>query len=118
MTSNLKIPKILKVSNTMGIKSFIDQKMTKTVKFMGKDLIINKLTVAQVLEIQDQAKLIEKNENEGFNVMKTVIRSSADGGSELSDEDFNQLPLDELSKLANEVMKFSGISGDNTQGKQ
>lgn len=40
---------------------------------------------------------------------------AVDGGDELSDDDFKEFPMDELSKLSNEIMKFSGIAGD--QGK-
>jgi hypothetical protein len=117
MTSKLTIPTISKANNKMasGMKSLVGQKMTKNVKFMNKDLTIQKLTVAEVLNIQEKAKAVDKDESEGFNVLKTVIRSAVEGAEELSEEDFNSFPLDELSKLSNEIMKFSGISGE--QGK-
>lgn len=98
-----------------GIKGLIGRKMTKTFKFMGEDLRISKLSVAEVLEIQERAKAVDKDENEGFNILKTVIRSGVEDAKDLSDEDFNNFPLDELSKLSNEIMKFSGIGGE--QGK-
>lgn len=95
-----------------GIKGLVGQKMTKTVKFMNKDVTISKLTVSEVVEIQERAKAIEANEAEGFNVLKVVIRSAVEGGKDLTDEDFDAFPLDELSKLSNEVMKYSGIGAD------
>jgi len=98
-----------------GIRGLIGRKMTKTVKFMGEDVKISKLSVSEVMEIQQRAKQVDKNEEEGFNVLKTVIRSSVENAKDLSDEDFNDFPLDELSKLSNEIMKFSGIGAD--QGK-
>jgi hypothetical protein len=98
-----------------GIKGLVGQRMTKTVKFMNKDITIQKLTVAEVLAIQEKAKNADKDETEGFNVLKTVIRSAVPGADELSDEDFNSFPLEDLTKLSNEVMKYSGISAD--QGK-
>jgi hypothetical protein len=98
-----------------GIRGLIGRKMTKTVKFMGEDVKISKLSVSEVMEIQQRAKQVDKNEEEGFNVLKTVIRSSVENARDLSDEDFNDFPLDELSKLSNEIMKFSGIGAD--QGK-
>jgi len=112
MTSKLNIPTISKVNNVVaesGIKSLVGRKMTRNVKFCNEDIKINKLTVAQVLEIQEKAKSVDKDDSEGFNVLKTVIRSSVDGGSDLTDEDFSGFPLDELSKLSTEIMKFSGI---------
>ena len=98
-----------------GIKGLVGRKMKKTVKFMGEDLIINKLSVAEVVEIQNQAKEIEKDDSKSFDVLKAVVRSAVEGADELTDEDFDKFPLDELSKLSADIMKFSGISGE--QGK-
>lgn len=98
-----------------GIKALVGRKMSKDVKFMGENVKISKLSVAEVLEIQERAKNLDSNDQEGFNVLKTVIRASVEGGKELSDEDFDNFPLDELSKLSGEIMKFSGIGQD--QGK-
>jgi len=94
---------------TDGMKGLVGRKMTKTVKFMGEDIKIAKLSVAEVMNIQEKAKGIEKDESEGFNILKTVIRASVEESRDLADEDFNNFPLDELSKLSNEIMKFSGI---------
>lgn len=112
----MSTPKIVKVNNmSEGIKGLVGRKMTKAVKFMGEDIKISKLSVSEVLEIQERAKALEKDEAEGFNILRTVIRASVAGAKDLSDEDFNDFPLDELSKLSNEIMKFSGIGQD--QGK-
>lgn len=92
-----------------GIRSLVGKKMTKKVKFMGEEIEISKLSVAEVMSIQAQAKVAEGNDNEGFNVLKTVIKAGAEGGTDLSDDDFADFPLEELSKLSNEIMKFSGI---------
>jgi hypothetical protein len=92
-----------------GIKSLVGRKMTKSVKFMGEDIKISKLSVSEVLEIQEKAKGIEGNEEASFDVLRTVIRSAVDGGEDLSDQDFDTFPMDELTKLSNEIMKFSGI---------
>jgi len=92
-----------------GIKSFVGRKMEKSIKFMGQDLKIKKLLVSEVLEIQAKAKVVEKEESEGLDLLKLVIRSAAEGGQDLTDEDFNQFPIDELSKLSEEIMRFSGL---------
>jgi hypothetical protein len=103
------------MSEKVGIAALVGRKMTKNVKFMNVDLKIQKLSIAEVLDIQEKAKDAEKNETEGFNVLKLVVRSAVEGANELSDEDFDNFPLDELSKLSTEIMKFSGIGQD--QGK-
>lgn len=97
-----------------GIKGLIGRKMTKTVKFIGEDVKISKLSVSQVLEIQEAAKSAGEGDS-GFDLLKKVIRMSVEGAADLADEDFNSFPMDELSKLSNEIMKFSGIATD--QGK-
>jgi len=98
-----------------GIRNFVGKRMSKSVKFMGEDLTISKLSVAEVMKIQTEAKSIETDENKGFDVLKTVIRASVEDASELTDVDFDGFPMDELSKLSTEIMKFSGIG---EQGKE
>lgn len=116
MTSNLQIPKISKANKmSSNIKGLVGKKMTKTVKFIGEDVKITKLSVAEVLDIQDRAKVSNEDQESGFELLKKVIKMSVEGADELTDEDFNTFPMDELSKLSNEIMKFSGIAGE--QGK-
>jgi hypothetical protein len=108
------IPQI-KVNKMSGIKSLVGRKMTKSVKFMGEDVKISKLSVSEVMDIQVKAKEIESDESAGLELLQKVIRSAVEGGEDLADEDFQTFPMDELSKLSNEIMKFSGIGAE--QGK-
>lgn len=101
-----------KDTTKMGIKALVGKRMTKQVKFMGENITITKLTVDEVLDIQVKAKDIEGNEEKGFDVLKTVIRAGAEGADELSDDDFKTFPMDELSSLSNEIMKFSGLGSE------
>jgi hypothetical protein len=99
------------------MKSLVGKTVTEKIKFMGEDLVISKLTVAQVKEIQDVAKAeAEKGDNDdSMAVMRTIIRASVAAAVDLEDNDFEAFPLDELSKLSNRIMSFSGV-GDK-QGK-
>lgn len=106
---SINLNKEIKMS---GMQALVGKRVSKSVKFMNTDLTINKLTVDEVMEIQVKAKNIEGNEEEGFNVLKHVIKSSADGAKDLSDDDFKTFPMDELSKLSNEIMKFSGLGAE------
>jgi hypothetical protein len=99
-----------------GIKALVGKKMTKSVKFIGEDIKITKLSVAEVMEIQDRAKAINDDPDSGFDLLKRIIKMSAEGADDLQEEDFQNFPMDELSKLSNEIMKFSGIAG-NEAGK-
>ena len=105
-------PQLKKEVNKMGIKELVGKKMSKTVKFMGADVTINKLSVDEVLAIQNQAKDIGEDAANGFAVLRAVIRSSVEDAAELTDADFATFPMDELSKLSNDIMKFSGLGGE------
>lgn len=94
------------------LKQLVGTKMQKVVKFMGNDVKISKLTVMEVQEIQEASKTLKEDSEEGLDILYKIIRSTVEGGHELSDSDFAQLPMDELSKLSGEIMKFSGIGKD------
>jgi len=113
----LTIPKITKEPIVAtGIKGLVGRKVTKQTQFMGESVTISKLSVSQVLEIQAVVRAqTADDEASGFNTLKTVISASVEGGSELTDEDFNGFSMDELNSLSTEIMKFSGIGAD--QGK-
>ena len=109
-----------------SIKSLVGKRISKTVKFMGEDVTISKLAVEEVLDIQSKAKEADAKakaaeaagnpaEDSNFDILSTAVRYGVEGGADLSDEDFQKFPLEELSKLTNDIMKFSGIGQD--QGK-
>jgi hypothetical protein len=117
MNSSLSIPKISKVNKMANnFKDLIGQRITKNYKFMGKDVTISKLTVDEVLEIQEKAKELQDDEAGGLELLKLVIRLSVPGADEISEEDFKKFPMEELSKLSAEIMKYSGM-GQAEQGK-
>ena len=100
-----------------GLKSFVGKKQEKSVDFMGEKIPVRKLTVAQVLEIQEKAKMAGEDETANFDLLKVVISYGAEGGDELIDDDFNSFALDDLSKLSAAIMKHSGISQEQGKGK-
>ena len=119
MTSKIQIKPYSKrneMTEATGMKGLVGRKMTKPVKFMNEEVKMNKLTVAQVIEIQEAAKTQAEGEN-GFELLKKVIRMSIVGADELTDQDFDAFPMDELSTLSEAIMKFSGIGGPATPGK-
>ena len=105
----------LKKETKMGIKALVGKKMSKNVKFMGEDVKINKLSVEEVLDIQERAKAIDGESQDGLMVLRTVVRAAVEDANELTDEEFATFPMDELAKLSQEIMKFSGLGAE--QGK-
>ena len=96
------------------MKNLVGKSVTKKVKFMGEDIVIRKLSVAQVLSIQEKAKETAEADN-ALDVLQLILSLSVEGADELSAEDFASFPMDELNRLSQEVMKHSGV-GEN-QGK-
>src|SRR5210317_1961291 len=104
------------VNKVAGLKSFVGKKQEKLIDFMGSKIPILKLTVAQVIEIQEKAKSAGEDEQLNFDLLKDVIRYGAEDGEQLSDEEFDSFALDDLSKLSQAIMKHSGIQAEQ-QGK-
>jgi len=108
----MNMPNISRVNNMSVIKGLVGKKMTRTVKFMGEDVTINKLSYHHVREVQENADKLDADDAAGFELLKAIIRNSVDGGNELTDDDFDTFPLDELSRLSTEILKHSGIQGE------
>jgi len=106
-----------------GLKRFVGKVITKNVKFMGETVEIRKLTLDQVLGIQALAKEQSVKANtpdsdiDQFEMVKYIIREGVVGGEELDDDDFLSLPLDEVTKLSEELMKYAGVDGESQAGK-
>lgn len=97
-----------------GIKQFVGQKLTRKVKFMGGEIEITKLSIEAVQEIQEKAKAVKENETEGFGMLRKVIELSVADCADLSDQEFSSLPIDELTRLSGEIMKFSGLDTEKS----
>lgn len=99
----------------MSFASLIGKRMSKNVKFMGEEVKIHKLSVAQIVTIQESAKAAETDETKGFEILKTIIKSSVEGADAIGDSDFENFPMDELSSLSNAIMAFSGIDAGKSK---
>jgi len=92
-----------------GIKGLVGRKLSKTVKFMGEDVKIFKLSISEVNEIRQLAIQAETDEDKHYDILRKVIRLGVEDAESLSDEDFDDFSIDELSKLSNNIMQFSGL---------
>lgn len=102
-SSQIKVP-------SMSIKSLVGRHVTKKTNFAGSEVEIRKLTIAEVNEMRKQITANRDSEEGGLAMMRFVIRTSATGGSDLTDEDFNSFALGDLQELLEEIMVFSGVS--------
>ena len=97
------------------MKHLVGKTMTKKVKFLGEEVTVKKLSVSQVMDIQERSKESATNEKAGIELLQYVIGCAVDGAADLTTEDFESFPVDELSKLSNEILSFSGLG--NVQAK-
>ena len=96
----------------MSIKNFVGKTMNKSVSFMGGQVNIHKLPLSAVSEVQLAAKALSDSPDDdeaGLRMLHLVVQRGAEGGAELSWEEFRQLPLDESNKLATAIMEHSGL---------
>lgn len=112
-----QFPSLKKEPQMAGIKALVGKRVQKTVKFAGEEVTIQKLTVGQVDEIRRMAgEAKDEDDSSGLQILRFVIREAVEGGADLTDDDFNQFPMDELNKLSQEIMKHSGL-GDAGEAK-
>lgn len=89
---------------------FAGKLVTKNAKFLGEEITINKLTVAQVLEIQEKARNLKEGDEQGnIDLVVMTIKSGCKELVEFETEVFMDWPLEELQKLSGEILKFSGL---------
>jgi hypothetical protein len=98
----------------LTFKDLIKKSVTKEVEFMSGTVVISKLSVADVKRIQKMANTIDKETGDGgLELMVDVIKTSVADASEMTIEDFSQMPFDELQGLSNMIMEFSGMREGN-----
>lgn len=97
------------------MKHLVGKSQTKKVEFMGDEVEIKKLSVAEVMELQEIIKKASKSKDP-LQVLKDVLRISVVGAEELNDEDFNSFSPVDLNELAQEVLVYCGLSEKEAQG--
>jgi len=90
------------------MKHLVGKVHTKKIKFLGSDVEIKKLSVEQVLELQEIMKNPPKGADELYAV-RQVLRAGVVGSEELTDEDFNTFSPVDLNFLAEQVLKLCGL---------
>ena len=98
---------------------FVGSKVTKKVKFLNAEIDIQKLSVSQVVKVQELAKILEDAPTEDGNLqlLFLVLRQGAEELADISDEDMGSIAMDELTKLSAEIMKYSGLGGGKQDSK-
>jgi len=93
------------------MKHLVGKVITKKVSFMSDEVEIRKMSVKEVMGVQELVKKANKSKSDDsqLGLLRDLIRLAVVGAEEISDEDFNSFPIGELSDLSNEVLAFSGL---------
>lgn len=101
---------------------FANINMTMDFKFCNESIKIRKLTVSQVSAIQTTAREIElakedvtteglaRSEKLSMDLLELMIRSGVEEMKDFTSEEFGEMPIDELTKLSNQILKYSGLT--------
>jgi hypothetical protein len=92
-----------------GFKALLTKPVISEIEFLGEKIQIRKLTVSEVLKTQQLIKAVENEEDSGFKILVHLVKTAVPDAKDIAEEDFKSLPMDELSKLSNQIMKFSGM---------
>jgi hypothetical protein len=87
---------------------------TVKVTFLGETIEVRKLTVGQVEAFQKKVK--SAGEDDGLDIQRQIIRLGVVGAEDMTDEELNSFPLDDLSSLATEILQFVGVKSDSKPG--
>jgi hypothetical protein len=96
------------------MKHLVGKKLTKKVKFVGEEVVIKKLSVTEVMKLQEAYN--DAAAGDELVLLRTVIRQAVEGAEDLTDEDLSSFPIDELANLSNEIIKFSGMDKGTATG--
>jgi hypothetical protein len=100
------------------MKHLVGKVITRKAEFMGEEVDIRKLSVKEVTKIQELVKKLSKSKVESYQLklLTEVIKLAVVDAEEITDEEFYQFPLDELNKLSNSILSYSGLTDSETVG--
>jgi hypothetical protein len=94
------------------MKHLVGKTITQKVPFMGDEVEVKKLTVGEILELQKVINASQKgkqDEEKQMKLLRDILRLAVIGADEISDEEFSNFPLGELSELSQQVVSVSGM---------
>ncbi len=95
------------------MKHLVGKELSEKVPFMGDEVEVRKLTVGKIMGLQKLISKAEKSKEEDaqLKLLCDIIKVAVVGAEDLSQEDFDNFPLAELTELSAHVMRVSGLGG-------
>lgn len=96
----------------MSFKSLLEKpRSTVKVRFLGENIDVVKMNVAEVEDFQKALK--GAKDEEGIKIQRDIVRLGVPEARDLTDDELNQFPMDDFIKLAEEILKQAGIRNDS-----
>jgi hypothetical protein len=96
------------------MKEFVGRKMTKKLPFMDGEVEVKVLTVADAKEIEAKTKKAKEDDPKAqLDLLRFVIRKAVIGAEDLTDDEIDDFPVTELTKLSEGIM---GVEAPSEQG--
>jgi len=98
------------------MKHLKGKKITKDIDFMGETVKVKKLSVNEVLSVQAVINKLSKSKDDKAQlaIVRELLRTTVEGAEDMTDDEFNEYPLAELTSLVEKCLEFSGMG--NSQG--
>lgn len=105
-----KVTPITKNTVVTDLMTLVEHRITKNIPFMNAKIEIIKLTLAETMEIQKMAQdAAGEDPDMAFKMIRDIIRMGAPAAKDFEDEQFNNFPMEDLNKLADEILKYGGM---------
>ena len=93
------------------MKQFLNKTISKKIKVQGVEIELKALSLNEVMELQEVVADLDNTDEMSSNltVMRSMLRVGVLGADEMSDEDFNSIPLSVLSEAVSEVLAYAGL---------
>lgn len=98
------------------MKEFVGKSQTQKVPFMDGEVEVRLLTVGDAQEIDRLTKELaskeDKEDSDNLELLRSIIRMMVIGADELSNEDFDTLPIASLTSLVETITQSAGVEGN------
>ena len=90
--------------------------ITKKVPFMGQEVEVKQLTVKGVKDLQESLK--DADALNALETLGTIFKATVVGAEDMTNEDFEKFPIQPLTDLSNEILKFNGLGAKDDKGAE
>ena len=91
--------------------------ITKNVPFLDQEVQIKQLTVRGVRDLQATLDKY-KDDITGLKTLSAIFKATVVGAEDMKDKDFEDFPIQSLTKLSNEILVYNGLGAKDDKGDE